>query len=77
MDLTPELLKIMANGGITVVVFVIWYITFKTTNKQYQEIIDRLFQQIEADLKYKELLTGILARLETKLDLKCKHSRGE
>lgn len=69
MDLTPDLLKIIANGGIAVVVFVIWYVTYKTSNQQYVELIDRLFKMIEQDLKYKELLIGILTRLETKIDI--------
>jgi hypothetical protein len=68
MDLTPEILKILANGGISLIVLVIWYITFKTTNKQYQDVVERLFKQIEQDIKYKELLIGILTRLETKID---------
>jgi hypothetical protein len=68
MDLTPEVLKIIANGGISLVVLVIWYITFRTSSNQYQELVERLFKQIEQDTKYKELLTGILTRLETKID---------
>lgn len=68
MDLSPEILKILANGGISLIVLVIWYITFKTTNKQYQDVVERLFNQIEQDIKYKELLIGILTRLETKID---------
>jgi len=68
MDLTPELLKILANGGISLIVLVIWYITFRTSSKQYQDLVERLFKQIEQDIKYKELLIGILTRLETKID---------
>lgn len=68
MDLTPEVLKILANGGISLVVLVIWYITFRTSSKQYQDLVERLFNQIEQDIKYKELLIGILTRLETKID---------
>ena len=67
--LSPDLLKIIANGGIAMVVFVIWFVTFKTSNKQYVDLVDRLFRMIEQDIKYKELLIGILTRLETKIDL--------
>lgn len=67
--LSPDLLKIIANGGISIIVFVIWFVTFKTSNKQYIELVDRLFKMIEQDIKYKELLIGILTRLETKIDL--------
>lgn len=69
MELTPDLLKVLANGGIAIIIFVIWYVTFKTSNKQYIELVDRLFKMIEQDIKYKELLIGILTRLETKIDL--------
>lgn len=77
MDLTPEILKILANGGISVIVLVIWYITFKTINKQNQDVVERLFRQIEQDLKYKELLIGILTRLETKIDIQVRRNKNE
>ena len=63
----PDILSILANGGISLIVFVIWYITYKTQNKQYVDIIERLFKQIEQDVKYKEVLTGILTRIEAEL----------
>jgi hypothetical protein len=68
MELTSDLINVIAQGGISVIIFVIWYLTFKTTNKQYVDIVERLFKQIEQDVKYKELLVGILTRLESKLD---------
>lgn len=77
MDLTPELLKVLANGGIAVIVFVIWYVTYKTQTKHYTDLVERLFKQVEQDLKYKELLIGILTRLETKIDLHDRRNRNE
>lgn len=68
MDITPDLLKVLANGGLSVIIFVIWFVTYKTQTKQYTDLVERLFNQIEQDLKYKELLIGILTRLETKID---------
>lgn len=68
MDINPDLLKILANGGLSLIIFVIWFLTFKTQTKNYSDLVERLFKQIEQDLKYKELLIGILTRLETKLD---------
>jgi len=68
MELTPDLLKVIANGGISIIIFIIWFVTYKTQTKQYTETVERLFKQIEQDLKYKELLIGILTRLETKID---------
>ena len=68
MELNTDLLNILANGGIAVIIFVIWFVTFKTQTKQYTDLVERLFNQIEQDLKYKELLLGVLTRLETKID---------
>lgn len=69
MDLTPDLINLLANGGVATIVFIIWFVTYKTQNKQYTDLVERLFKQIEQDLKYKELLIGILTRLETKIDV--------
>lgn len=77
MDLTPDLLKVIANGGISIIIFVIWFVTYKTQSKQYVDLVERLFKQIEQDLKYKELLIGILTRLETKVDLQDRRNRNE
>jgi hypothetical protein len=71
-----KLLSLLTSGGMQFVVFVIWYITVKNQNKQFKEILQQgqdnvkqIFKLIEEDTKYKELLTGILTRLEIKLDL--------
>ncbi|QKJ99921.1 MAG: hypothetical protein HND40_10295 [Ignavibacteriota bacterium] len=77
MDLTPDLLKVLANGGISIIIFVIWFVTYKTQSKQYTDLVERLFKQIEQDLKYKELLIGILTRLETKVDLHDRRTHNE
>lgn len=77
MNLTPDLLKVLANGGISIIVFVIWFVTYKTQSKQYTDLVERLFKQIEQDLKYKELLIGILTRLETKFDLHDRRKHNE
>lgn len=77
MELSPDLLKILANSGIAVIIFVIWFVTYKTQTKQYTDLVERLFKQIEQDLKYKELLIGILTRLETKLDVTERRTRNE
>lgn len=69
MELNSEIIKVLANGGTSVVIFIIWFITYKTINKQYSEHVERLYKHIEEDVKYKELLVGILSRLESKLDI--------
>lgn len=77
MELTPDLLKVLANGGIAIIIFVIWFVTYKTQSKDYAALVERLFKQIEQDLKYKELLIGILTRLETKMDIRERRNRNE
>lgn len=77
MDLSPDILKILANGGLSIIIFVIWFVTYKTQSKNYTDLVERLFKQIEQDLKYKELLVGILTRLETKIDVHERRSRNE
>lgn len=77
MELTPDLLKVLANGGIAIIIFVIWYVTYKTQSKDYAALVERLFKQVEQDLKYKELLIGILTRLETKMDIQERRTRNE
>jgi hypothetical protein len=97
-----QFLELLLKGGITVTLFVVWYITYTRSEKrnqsnielqqaqykellaaqhaQYKELLDRqnslhsenlnrLFKSIDDDLKYKEILTGLLARLEIKIDL--------
>ena len=70
MELTADILKIISNGGVSVIIFTIWYVTYRTQTKQHAETVERLFNQIEQDLKYKEILIGILSRLEAKIDSK-------
>ena len=77
MELNPALIDVIANGGIAVIVFVIWFVIYKTQSKQYTDLVERLFNQIEQDLKYKELLIGILTRLETKIDMHERRTRNE
>ncbi len=67
--LTPDFIKIIASGGTTVVGFVIWYFTFKYFAKVQEDTMKKYFMSIEQDLKYKEILIGILTRLELKIDL--------
>lgn len=67
--LSPELIKLMVNGGVTAVVFIIWYISFTRITRQNQEAMDHLIEVLHEDIKYKELLTGMLSRVELKLDI--------
>jgi hypothetical protein len=68
MDLSVELLKLLNNGGMPTILFVIWYYTMKMFQKQSKDQLTQIFKLMEDDVKYKELLTGILTRLEIKVD---------
>ena len=67
--ISPEILKLIANGGVGIVLFVIWLITFTRAVKIYLETIEKLFKLLEEDAKQKEHLSVIMSRLEMKLDL--------
>jgi hypothetical protein len=75
MEVNSELLKVLSQGGFTLIMFVVWYLTYKGMEKRFTEtaekqnqFTERLFQQMEQDLKYKELLIGLLSKLELKID---------
>lgn len=93
MELNTELLKILGNGGIPVILFVIWFFTFKQSGKSYEQSreqfeealrqsqkqfeealaqnnknYDTIFSIFREDVKYKALLTEMLAKIEIKLD---------
>jgi len=74
--LSPEIIKTIINGGVAVIVFVIWYITFTRISKQNRETMDNLVRLLQEDIKYKEVLTGVLSRLELKLDILAKNIPG-
>lgn len=67
--LSPEIIKLIANGGIGIVLFIIWLITFTRAIKVYQDTTEKLFRLIEDEAKQKEQLSIILSRLEVKLDI--------
>ncbi|MCC6550053.1 MAG: hypothetical protein IT279_08295 [Ignavibacteriaceae bacterium] len=67
--LSPELIKLVVNGGVTAVIFIIWYISFTRITRQNQEAMDHLIKLLHEDIKYKEILTGLLNRVELKVDM--------
>ncbi len=67
--ISPDIIKLIANGSIGIVLFVIWLITFTRAVKIYHDTIEKLFRVMEDEAKQKEQLTVVLSRLEMKLDL--------
>lgn len=72
-ELKP-ILTIMAQGGFSVVIFVVWYITFTKINntlaeafRKHEELSGRLLTLLEAEQEYKSQLVGVLTRLEIEL----------
>ena len=79
-------LQILSQGGLALVIFVIWYYTFKKSNEISREAFDRhsqlsenLLQLLKDEQEYKVMLAGILMRLEEKLSkpVVCPISRRE
>jgi len=74
-ELPANWLAMVMNGGIGVMMFVVWWFTLKTMNsqqqefqKQQQEFTKSIIEMVKQDNQYKELLAGILSRLEYKID---------
>jgi len=68
MDFNADVFKLLANGGFTALGLGAWYLMVKYLQKQNKDQLAQIFKLMEDDIKYKELLTGILTRLEVKLD---------
>jgi uncharacterized protein YneF (UPF0154 family) len=82
MKLEPELLNLIGNGSIALIVFVMWYISIKQFSRQQekntrqeQENVKQMFVMLEQDIKYKEVLTALLSRMETKIDIALRNER--
>lgn len=65
---------IVANGGISAILFAIWYFTFKKSDERYQETIKKIdetyktmLEILKQDSEYKQLLAGHLAEIKTEL----------
>ncbi len=69
------ILQIISQGGLAVVIFVIWYFTFTQSNKitkeafdKHRELSEHLIQLLKDEQDYKLQLSGILDRVSVKLD---------
>ncbi len=80
------ILQIISQGGLALVIFVIWYFTFKRSNETSKEAFDKhaklsenLIQLLKDEQEYKTMLAGILMRLEEKLSkpVTCPITRGD
>lgn len=75
-----NVLEVITNGGITAILFVIWYYTFKKSDERYQETIQKIdntyktmLEILKQDSEYKQLLAGYLAEIKTELKhIKCR-----
>ena len=80
--LNPKIIDLIGQGIISAAILVIWFYTFKQSSKQQEDankryellatensnLIKQLFTIVQEDTKYKQLLAGILGRLEIKLE---------
>lgn len=90
-QIQPELVNLIGQGFISAIVLIIWFYTFKQSTRQMEDAnarfeqlatqnndtLERLFEYMKNDNEYKGLLTGILSRLEVKLDLAIKREERE
>lgn len=73
--MTEQMWTLVAQGGLSIVIFVIWYFTFKWSIQQnkasradYVMMVQQLIQVIKDNQEHSLLLTGTLDRLSQKLD---------
>lgn len=66
--------SILSQGGLSVIIFIVWYITFTKINntlaeeyRKHEELSGRLLTLLEAEQEYKSQLVGVLTRLEIEL----------
>ncbi len=69
------ILQVLSQGGLAIIIFVIWYVTFKkadSTSKEafrkHEELSATLIQLLKDEQEYKLQLSGILDRMSVKLD---------
>lgn len=86
MDELQAILQIVGQGGLSIIIFVIWYFTFKQGLKETKAAFDihrglseNLLQLLKDEQEYKIMLAGILTRLEEKLTrpVACPIKRGD
>lgn len=75
MEELKTILQIIGQGGVSIIVFVIWYFTFTRANKaaseafrKHEELSAALLQLLKDEQEYKIHLVGVLSRLELKLE---------
>lgn len=75
MEELKSILNIIGQGGLSIIIFVIWYFTFTRANKtiseafkKHEELSSVLLQLLKDEQEYKIHLVGVLSRLELKLE---------
>ena len=70
------ILQVFSQGGLALVIFVIWYFTFTKADKTTKEAFSKhsalsgeLIQLLKDDQEYKTMLTGVMERLEYRLSI--------
>lgn len=75
MEELRSILQVIGQGGLSIIIFVIWYFTFTRANKtaseafrKHEELSATLLQLLKDEQEYKIHLVGVLSRLELKLE---------
>ena len=69
MSETAVFIELVKNIGFPAVIFAIWYIYHKSQVKTFEEIIRNNFAVLKDLLETNRQHTGILSRLENKIDV--------
>lgn len=75
MEELKAILQVVGQGGLSVIIFVIWYFTFKQGLKEtkaafdmHHNLSEALLQLLKDEQEYKIHLVGVLSRIEIKLE---------
>ncbi len=86
MEELRAILQVIGQGGLSIIIFIIWYFTFTKANKtaseafrKHEDLSAALLQLLKDEQDYKTMLAGILMRLEEKLSkpVTCPIKRGD
>jgi len=70
-----SLISFATNASIPALIFIIWFLSYRQNNEQFlkqqehtKALIEQIVQITRDNQQYIESLTGVLIRLETKID---------
>ncbi len=68
MELLNQISPILKDAGFPALIFLIWYIYHQSQVKAFEKIIQNNFEILKDMLETNQFHTGILSRVESKID---------